>query len=387
MMLADVQISRLPQCLLGNVFLDSNNEVYLEVHRWDRMAFQGWDTPYTATVTFLPSQDSVDVKIPPSCKLQEDHRIPIKVNEDTIVRQRPLADNRKIPRIVWNLSAPMHKQVSEETKRILLNNRKINKCLHGATHVYKLLEDAECDLEIEKSDDLFPGLKEAYAALRSGSLKADLLRYYLLYKYGGVYMDDKSVVRYSFDSDFFDQVLSGDMSLCVYWNLCPEIAYIASVPKSELLKKVLHSAITNIANRDYSKSLFGITGNILFEKVLKGDGGFEKLAKTAKIRWIQKGNEKISLLSLSNGEKILNDGDIVWQRLIIPLCDQKTPETYYSKLYHSRTLFVDGNPTDGPPMLARHIGILLKCGVVAAVLLVMIIIIVIVKRNPPMQWL
>lgn len=377
----DVKISRFPHFLLGNVFSENTtgNKVFLMIYRWDRYSHLGWDKYFDLTLEF-PENDIYPIKVPPSYCLADGHtlEIPLRENATTIVRPKPQDQNRIIPRFLWNLSAPMHKQANEERRNILKNNRAINICMQTPSFQYFVLEDDACEQELaENSIVEFPNLIEAFRSLRAGAFKADLVRYWLLYKYGGVYIDDKSVLRYSLDSDFFNNILSGDLSSCAYINSCPEIAFLAAKPKSPLILKLLNSAVENVIRRDYSGGLFGITGNNVFSKTL---------GKIKRETWIVKDDEKIYLLKLSNGEHILTkEGDLVWQRLTVPLTDQVTSSTYYSKLFSERKVFVDGNPE--APRFNKYSSLIQRSIFIMGIVFLLLLVMLGINYYPPIQWI
>lgn len=91
-----------------------------------------------------------------------------------------------------------------------------------------------------------------------GAYKADLFRYLVLYKEGGVYMDCKSStilpLRMFISPDigfvsFRDAILS---------NI--QISFIASVPGHPLLKLCIEMAVNNILYKRYGENSLDITG-------------------------------------------------------------------------------------------------------------------------------
>src|SRR6185437_13428432 len=111
-----------------------------------------------------------------------------------------------------------------------------------------------------------------FKVLNNGSFKADLFRYYILYTRGGVWMDDKSILRYSLNDRYFS--LDKYDGFIVYGKnvVGIEIAFIASRSGSPFFKSLLEECIKNIENREYFIGYNGflkITGPLMALEVFK----------------------------------------------------------------------------------------------------------------------
>lgn len=366
---ADVEMSRLPTFLLGQVMLIPSDEshcltdeVRLVVYRWDRYDHLGWKEPFVVTLKF-PDGSRYEIEVPPSFGLVDGHSVRIPVGPTTVVRERVQQVARNIPRIIFNLSAPVTKQISQDVRRLLKNVRRMTNLMQ-CTCLYLVLEDEACRKEVEASG--IPNFVEAYNALRAPSFKADLVRYYLLYKYGGVYLDDKTLIRQSLDSPVFDSIFAGEGSsregpcdLFICSHITPEIAFMGARKGSPIMLKALEAAIECVMRRDYTNHRLGITGNIMFHQMMQ-DGkasediepsslSFESIALRAK-RGDYYGQKVVILPITLSDERIMYGDDILWQRQAIPSADWPKPTTYYANLWNQNLVYTDGNP---PPRIAR----------------------------------
>lgn len=368
--LVDCKVSRIPQNLACQVLLIDDktsvqpcyqtDEILLVIYRWDRHEHLGWPEPFPLVLTF-PDGSQYEVEVPSSTRLLDGHSYRVPIAPTTTVREKEYQTNRVIPRVVWNLSAPITKQPSQLVRRLLENIRRLNFAMQ-CTAMYVIVEDEACVREIETSG--IENFMSAYQALRSGSFRADLMRYYLLYKYGGFYLDDKSVLRYSIDSSVFDSWLGGDgarncdlLAGDLHGDASPEIAFIGSRPGSPVFLKALKIAIDNIMRRDYTDSPFCVTGNCVLGKAMKAEDAnhieVSDLTDTG-ITWATTPEREMgAMIPLhSTHESILvakkdEAPDLLWQRQPIPRADWPASSSYYRTLWTQRTLFIDENETPG----------------------------------------
>jgi mannosyltransferase OCH1-like enzyme len=113
----------------------------------------------------------------------------------------------------------------------------------------------------------FPEYMADYSALIPGAYKADLFRYLILYREGGVYIDCKTscVVHLS---NFIDP--EDDMALVKDLHVMRNYMFngvIASVPGHPLMKKLIDRYVSNIRSRSYGKNHFDIGGPMAFGRV------------------------------------------------------------------------------------------------------------------------
>lgn len=355
--MVDVEITQLPVSLVAQVMLIDEGDPILVLYRCDRYDYEGWAQSFVITLKF-PDGSIYEIEVPPSYHLKDGHSLRIPVRPETLIRERPRQTNRQIPRVIYNLSAPSEKQVSHEVRRLLKNVRRITNLLQ-CNYLYIILEDEACNKEVESSD--IPGFREAYRSLRAGSYKADLMRYYLLYRYGGIYHDDKTLIRQSLESDEYNSILEHS-DLFIGNHRIPEIAFMGARRGSPIMLKALQQAIDNINRRDYMDNRLGITGNVMFARIMgQGMETAPDIQVGMDVIWGKCWGEICALLPiLLSNNGILAKDRFLWQRQAIPNADWPKPATYYANLWEQRAVYTDGNPAVSlrvglPPHIRREI--------------------------------
>lgn len=361
--LANVRLKGVPRNMVAHALVRDEGDLMLVFYRWDVIDEDGWGKPFEVKV-ILPDNTESKVIVPSSFQLQDGHgfRVPIRVNEKT------LQDGRIIPRTLFMLSPPIETR-QKCLRRSIENAREMTDVLQCTVNYY-ILGDEECRKEIESAD--FPGIAEAYHTLVPGSYKADLVRYYLLWKYGGIYMDDKSILRHSIDSHVFDSFMIGkdgkatDFFVSSMPTGVPEIAFMGARQGSPIMKKTLELLIENVRNRVYSVNDLGITGNYLLREVFRGSSfrlGYSE------VKWRECLEETVANLKMANFsfDDIEVDGELLWHRSAV--ANQFTPKapTYYRTLWNNRQVYVDGNPpvplsTQLFPLITTVVGLLFAFG-------------------------
>ena len=120
---------------------------------------------------------------------------------------------------------------------------------------YKFYDNDNVDLFIKEH---YPQYLKAYQSLIPGAYKADLFRYLILYKYGGVYIDCKSTTIVPLrdfippDANFvmFRDRLKGTLMNC----------FIACTANHPIIKLTIEKTIDNIVNKKYGINSLDITG-------------------------------------------------------------------------------------------------------------------------------
>lgn len=123
----------------------------------------------------------------------------------------------------------------------------------------------EFEYHVYSSDDIqriltefAPDIKPLYDSLIPPAFKADLFRYLILYKEGGVYMDCKSSTIRPLRDFIPDNV--GFVCFRDILPGCIQNGFLASTPGHPLIKGILDQACANIRKRFYGKYTFDITG-------------------------------------------------------------------------------------------------------------------------------
>lgn len=127
-----------------------------------------------------------------------------------------------------------------------------------------LYNDDECRTFIETYFDV--DILNAYDTLVPGAFKADLWRYCVLYKYGGIYIDIKykCVGGFKFLSLTDDEYFVKDLSIkeAVY------NALIVAKAGNLILKQCIEQVVNNVKNRFYGTDSLEVTGPKMVIKFL-----------------------------------------------------------------------------------------------------------------------
>jgi mannosyltransferase OCH1-like enzyme len=134
--------------------------------------------------------------------------------------------------------------------------------MHSKGMSHRLFDDEECRSFIRNncSNDVF----QAYESLIPGAYKADLWRYCILYKFGGIYMDIKYVPHNGFQlSALLDRerwVL--DINKNDIYN-----ALIIVRPNNPILKEAIATVVQNVKRRFYGRNDLEPTGPKLLSRL------------------------------------------------------------------------------------------------------------------------
>jgi mannosyltransferase OCH1-like enzyme len=133
--------------------------------------------------------------------------------------------------------------------KIILNNPRFN---------YKLFDDNDCRNFI--NDNFNQDVLNAFDSLIPGAYKADLWRYFILYKNGGVYLD----IKYTPYNGFrFINLMEKehwvlDMDKNGIYN-----ALMVCKPNNEILLKAIYKVVENVKNKFYGNNCLQPTGPLM----------------------------------------------------------------------------------------------------------------------------
>lgn len=121
-----------------------------------------------------------------------------------------------------------------------------------------LFDDEECHSFIKKNFD--SEVLYSYENLVPGAFKADLWRYCILYKLGGIYMDIKYKCINGFkliemvSEEHFVRDEYNDLNLRVY------NAFIVCEPGNRIILKCIQKVVENVRNKFYGRNALEVTG-------------------------------------------------------------------------------------------------------------------------------
>ena len=189
-------------------------------------------------------------------------------------------DTTKIPKYVFQTWK--HKLLSEEMKNNLLNLRNQHK-----DFTFFLYDDAMCVEFLKKHFSI--EVLHAFDTLIPGPFKADLWRYCVLYKFGGVYMDIKLNCINGFNLNYLiqEECYPKDVPHKQYgiWQ-----GFLICKPNNLILKKCIECICMHVKYRYYGNTFLSITGPHLFFNVILY---FNKiyLYNISKVKLVKKNNK------------------------------------------------------------------------------------------------
>lgn len=177
----------------------------------------------------------------------------------------PYFSDVNIPRVIYKTGPKPYDELPDSTK---LLHREWLDAHPWLTMVY--YDDVDALNFIRSHFD--EPVVEAFMRLKPGAYRADLLRYCLLYEFGGIYSDLTQRLLVSLDTliDFEKDtlVLTRDR-YDVKCNLEGiQIAFMAAVPKLPVFKTAIDMIVYNSSNMLYSCSPLALTGPVLFRRAL-----------------------------------------------------------------------------------------------------------------------
>jgi mannosyltransferase OCH1-like enzyme len=118
-----------------------------------------------------------------------------------------------------------------------------------------LFDDNDCREFIK--ENFLPNVLEAFDSLIPGAYKADLWRYCVLYKEGGIYLD----IKYRSHNKFkFINLTEKEHFVLDADNNGIYNALMVCMPRNEILLKAINQIVTNVKNRYYGLNCLSPTG-------------------------------------------------------------------------------------------------------------------------------
>ena len=171
----------------------------------------------------------------------------------------------KIPKIIYK-TGPFQKYNLPESVTELYEKIKEN----NPSFEFVYFDNEDCEEFISNNYD--NEVLEAYNSLNPTAYKADLFRYCLLYKNGGIYSDfSQNFLKpldelISFEKD--QLVLCDDIPQKPYKFGGVQISFMAAAPNLDIYKKCIDTIVLYCKNKTYQKNPLDITGPYLFKRIL-----------------------------------------------------------------------------------------------------------------------
>ena len=128
-------------------------------------------------------------------------------------------------------------------------------------------------------DNFEKDVVDAYDSLLPGAFKADLWRYCILYKKGGIYMDIKFTLSDNSKYKLIDLIdreyyvrdsfeLDKGRKLTKYEGEFIAQGFLVSKKNNKIMLKCIEKIVSNCKNKDISEGLLGVTGPALIAQVI-----------------------------------------------------------------------------------------------------------------------
>ena len=184
-------------------------------------------------------------------------------------------------------------------------------------------------------DNFSKHILDAYDNLIPGAYKADLFRYCILYKNGGVYSDLTQQFYMPFSriiNNCYDRlVLVKDIEKINYNFKIPiQINFMASIPKQKIFKLAIDKIVFNVKNKYYGFNFLEPTGPDLFRKcydIIKPKYRMEIVFKRT--------SNKID----GTGGYIFDTNELVYTNKSLIHKKYIKSKTHYSNLWLSRKIY------------------------------------------------
>lgn len=231
--------------------------------------------------------------------------------------------NNKIPKIIYKSGKESKHDLSPDVNKLFEKTLKNN-----PNFELKYYSDKDCETFLKKNFD--DEVVKAYNKLKPGSYKADLFRYCILYKNGGIWSDltDDFLVPIEEIIDFKNDsiVLAEDKKYKGFEGI--QIGFMASYPNNPLFLKAINKIKYNVNNNIYGKTNLSVTGPNMFYDILKKESPKINIIfdgnGTTGCYLDKKTNKKlIKYKSLNNLNKILKRND----------------KQYYARLWDNKDIY------------------------------------------------
>lgn len=196
--------------------------------------------------------------------------------------------------------------------------------LDNPEFTYYLFDDNDCLSFLR--DNFEPEVLHAYQSLKPGAYKADLWRYCVLYKYGGVYID----IKYHCVNGFtFMDLMDDEYFVCDNYDALKQLAvynaFMICKPGNEILKKCIIKCVDNVNQKYYGNNPLEVTGPLLMIQFFHSED-----------------RQKLNRLQFIHNDSITLNGKVILEQYPEYRQEQSAfaNKTHYDTLWHKRDCFV-----------------------------------------------
>jgi mannosyltransferase OCH1-like enzyme len=239
-------------------------------------------------------------------------------------------DDGSIPKIIYRTSPFKF----EEIPQVILDSYKKD-LEKSPEYTMFYFDDFDCQCFIEENYGM--EYLSLYNKLIPTAFKADLFRYLLLYKHGGVWMDFSMSLNIPLDKIIaqFKQVYVRDRIHLMHGNWINKVAiyqgFLCTVKGTEVLRITIERCLKNIKDRNLTLSCLAVTGTILLGMVYRelGIDGTNSLGTNTESTKIGYITNSIYMYAYEyEHDNVILDNDT-------PIINIKHPD-HYSLIYKNR---------------------------------------------------
>jgi len=191
---------------------------------------------------------------------------------------------------------------------------------------YYLFSDDDCRLFISKHFE--PNVLNAYDRLIPGAYKADLWRYCILYKIGGIYLD----IKYIPDNNFkFINLLTKEHFVLDCDGVGIYNAFMVCKSENKILLTAINQIVKNVENKFYGSSYLEPTGPLLLSKYFSQA---EKMELDMKHGLKKSGTDDSKYISYNNKNVIKCYSGYHNERY------RYSEKKHYSQLWHEQNIYL-----------------------------------------------
>ena len=213
-----------------------------------------------------------------------------------------------IPKIIYKTGIDDYKNIHEDVYNVFQETIKLNP-------EFKIKYYSDKDSRDFIKNNFESEILLTYDKLIPGAYKADLFRYCILYKNGGIYSDLTQRFTMSFNKlihlekdnlylvkDIEHYKINGDGS-----SKGIQISFMASRPGNEIFLKAIKQIVKNVNDKFYGDNPLHPTGPTLFYNILqdyKGDYKVE-LKETGKNKIVNSNGETVIISKINNHQSVI----------------------------------------------------------------------------------
>ena len=254
----------------------------------------------------------------------------------------------KIPYTLFKTGPFTHNNIPSELKeRIDITNKNL-KCK------YYYYDDQQCYDFIK--NNYSNKILKAYDSLIPNAFKADLWRFLILYKFGGIYGDlsQKVLIPYDINKGYCDMLLVKDLILCGKPDTIA-IAFMATRPNNNFFKYVIDNLTTDILNKRLGVCPLDVTGPIRIGTLYKKYYNLDKISTGVQIlTGLDNKKYKINFFAEMKTDNVIKTDNLIETHGNIYLLNRKkfidmksknheklvySLNTRYHKLYEDNKIF------------------------------------------------